>query len=251
LTLVGLLLLLKRPLVGFAIYLVAAAGVLACFAFSPWRQAGLSHNYSYLDRSLNSIYPGSARPDGLYRLSEGVARLGDILVAKEFEDPPLDKANRAILVAPTRDMSEARAQAYIDYLNAGGHVIVCAGAAEAAHLNRLLNPLDLKVTDELIGAAHNSRIVDENFRKPLAKLIAGQPKEESYDAELPMVESYGITGSNYEPLVRCWGRDIIVRKRVGKGLLDLIADSRFPTSQNLGETSINEIQARFLEEVLK
>ena len=158
------------------------------------------------------------------------------------------------IVAPVIPYTAAEARQLGDYVREGGHLILIAGTPHRHALSRVLREFGIDLGPDPFGAAHNSRLVVQGWRRFVlgtdappkqSRVATGDPRR-SYDAEISFVESYPVVAGRAESLVTCWGRPLAVRQRHGRGTVILIGDSRFVTQQNLGKERPNAVNLRFL-----
>ncbi len=190
------------------------------------------NNLAYIDTShLGPFSPESWRPDGLGGLALTLMRDGFLVLnLPEVSAERLARARLLFCCAPLKPFSRAERQVIQDYIRDGG-VFLCTVGYEERHASREL-------------------LADLGF------FVGVTPEDEAAGREpLPMghFKSPFFNGGNYVAYVRfhaAWpvycsdprrlvisfypdGRELIVMRRIGKGLAVVIGDSLFAVNRNL------------------
>ena len=237
---------------------VYAVGWLAAWLWTP-RPSLQGSAFALLDRSHGFFYPQSAPETRLYTLSETFLRARlPLLAMQSFAEGMRLQPRWWVIIAPTVPYTKQEARELEQYVESGGNLLIIAGASAAHSLHPLLKRFGMTITDSPLGAAHNSRIVSEPMRlavagaKPMPYSGANPTTAAPYDAEISFKEGYKITGDKAtKPLVQCWGHTLVQYKRLGRGRVVLIGDSRFGLDENLGQREVrNEANIRFLLAIL-
>lgn len=215
------------------------------------------NRFALLDRSHGAYYPQSNTETRMYTFAETFLRAGlPLLEMRAFEQGIHLRPHWWVIVSPTEPYSASEARALKQYVHSGGNLLIIAGAPQATALHSLLQRFGMTITDSPVGAAHNARIVHTEVRTAVIgrQAISSNPPTQAapYDAEISFKESYAIRGDSATiPLVQCWGHTLAQYKRLGRGRIVLIGDSRFVLDENLGQReSRNETAIRFLLAVL-
>jgi len=187
---------------------------------------------AYIDSSHMGPYsPESWRPDGLGGLALTLMRNGFLtLNLPEVSPERLARARLLICAAPLKPFSPAERQAIDGFIREGGVFVATVGYEERHPSRELLADLGFAVgvtpQDE---AAGREPVPMGHFKSPF--FDAG-----THVAYVRFHAGWPVHCSDPNRLVISFypdGRELIVMRRIGKGLAVVIGDSLFATNRNL------------------
>lgn len=144
------------------------------------------------------------------------------------------KGSVLFIIAPNIDYTSEEASQVKEFVERGGLLIISAGHKSASSLDSILSSFDMQIGDlplgsppwivETHGTMGQGTVTPENLKKYWhdPKFMEAYPVQATGDFKTVTWLSYG--GSKY---------NLIISKKVGRGQVILIGDSRFLLNENL------------------
>lgn len=178
------------------------------------------------DRSLNVL------TNLLADSTDCIALEGNALHAIEFKHP-----RAVLLLAPRGGLAREEEASLLQYVRRGGHLILSAGYFDARTQATWLEKIGCRVIPLVLGAGQGVRLEDE-----------------SYGAAPPFSEAWAVEASDdWEIIVTCFEKPVVVRRTLGKGRVFIIADSYafFDNTLSIDNSNTYEDAYRFYIHFLK
>jgi len=175
---------------------------------------------------------GGATGKSLSGLEANLMRIGCFpIVAPDAQHDLVGNAAYVVAVPGSTPLSVAETDLLLNYARRGGRVIVSCGYQERDTIAILLSRLELAIDGTPLGVA-----------PVLANAVSR--------ARVQMVEAWPISGtgvSHSRVLLRAWDFPVAIARKLDRGMIILIADSRFLTNVNIeSDNAVNENNVEFL-----
>ncbi len=229
---------------------------LICLAFSVAFSLGLSSSINdslvkapqepladvaWIDYThLNQFNLENYRDDGVAGLTLNLFRNGFLpqIMQKDNDISDIRKSSVAIIIAPNEHYTAKEASEIKEFVEAGGLLILCAGHKSADTMELILNSFGLRIRDLPLG----SFPWIEETHATGGQAVVSPENLRRYWHKPKFMEAYPVQADGeYEPIT--WMRyngvtyNLIIQKKVGRGNVILIGDSRFLLNENLEHLS--------------
>lgn len=175
----------------------------------------------------NRVDVHSGRDDGIGGLCDHLARHGMLpLAMKHFDAKALRGSRAFVTVAPAFPFSRGEREALVRYVNDGGLLLIGTGYEESHGAATLLADFGFSIGSTPLGAAHESRTRIEGTFVMM---------HESWPVESKSPEDVSV-------LAEAWDYPLVSLRRVGRGSVLVIGDSRF-LGDSMLETPERAIEA--------
>jgi hypothetical protein len=169
-----------------------------------------------VDANHHSTYdPFGGTPKGIAGLDTAFLRRGQQVLDWTRPIAGLPPVTYFLLLSPIATVSRTEVIELERFMRDGGIVFVAGGFDNQHALRYLFQKFGISISYTPLGS----------FRAPSSLPGAN---EASFRSAWPL-----IAQDNYESLCRVWARDILVRKRIGKGSLVVLSDGEFFVESNL------------------
>jgi hypothetical protein len=189
---------------------------------------------------LNQFNLENYRDDGVAGLTLNLFRNGFLpqILQKDNGISDIRKGSVAIIIAPNEDYTAKEALKIKEFVEAGGLLILCAGHKSAGPMDLILKSFGLGIGDLPLG----SFPWIEETHATGGQAIVSPENLRRYWHKPKFMEAYPVLADGeYKPIA--WMRyngvayNLIIEKRVGRGNVILIGDSRFLLNENLEHLS--------------
>jgi len=189
---------------------------------------------------LNQFNLENYRDDGIAGLTLNLFRNGFLPQVQQTGkcSPDIAKGSVSIIIAPNEHYAAKEASQYREFVEAGGLLIVSAGHKSASSMDLILRDFGLQIGDLPLG----SFPWIEQTHATKGQAIVSAENLKRYWHRPKFMEAYPVLAEGeYKPIA--WMRyngdtyNLIIEKKVGKGSVILIGDSRFLLNENLEQLS--------------
>jgi len=189
---------------------------------------------------LNQFNLESYQDDGIAGLTINLIRNGFLPQVCQAEKciPDVFRGAASVIIAPNKHYTAKEASMYREFVEDGGLLMISAGYKSAEPLDLILRSFGLQIGDLPLGSF--PWIEETHATGGQSIVSAGNLKR--YWHKPKFMEAYPVLADGeYEPIA--WMRyngntyNLIIEKKIGKGRVILIGDSRFLLNENLEQLS--------------
>ncbi|MDQ1262728.1 MAG: ABC-type uncharacterized transport system, partial [Euryarchaeota archaeon] len=189
---------------------------------------------------LNQFNLENYRDDGVAGLTLNLFRNGYLpqILQKDNDISEIHKGSVAIIIAPNEHYTAKEASEIKKFVENGGLLILCAGHKSADPMELILSSFGLRIGDLPLG----SFPWIEETHATGGQAIVSPENLRRYWHKPKFMEAYPVQADGeYKPIT--WMRyngvtyNLIIQKKVGRGNVILIGDSRFLLNENLEHLS--------------
>lgn len=213
---------------------------------------GAGTRLAYIDASHMEGYSEATwGPDGLGGFMTALMQNGYLpLLAPDLSKERLERASLLVSISPARPFSDAEVATVADWVARGGILIAMAGAEDAAAVQALVKPYDLRIARSPVGPGETAREpephgqspkpgeeVDQYGRKAMPYFNPASRGLGDYAAVVPVHSGWPIAcdagKGRFQVLLRGYEDIALVIDRFhGQGRAVLIGDPAFATNKN-------------------